>query len=67
MKIYNVHNKKPRLMYPIGLSSIALALAFMILPNNNNAIAQQSSSTMSPDRHFYPTYNDMYPYNLSHN
>ena len=42
-----MNNKKPRLMYSTGLSSIALALAFMILPNNNNAIAQQSSSTMS--------------------
>jgi hypothetical protein len=41
-------------MYPIGLSSIALALAFMILPNNNNAMAQQSSSsTMSPNRPNY--------------
>ena len=36
-------------MYSIGMSSIALTLAFMILPNNN-AIAQQSSSTMSPNR-----------------
>jgi hypothetical protein len=44
-----MNNKKPRLVYSIGLSSIALALAFMILPNNN-AIAQQGSSTMSPNR-----------------
>jgi hypothetical protein len=37
-------------MYSIGLSSIALALAFMILPNNNNnAMAQQSGSTMGPN------------------
>jgi hypothetical protein len=46
-----MNNKKPRLVYTIGLCSIALALAFMILPNNNNAIAQQSSSsTMGPNR-----------------
>jgi hypothetical protein len=45
-----MNNKKPRLMYSIGLSSIALALAFMILPNNNNnAMAQQSGSTMGPN------------------
>jgi hypothetical protein len=36
-------------MYSVGLSSIALALAFMISPNNNSAIAQQSS-TMTPNR-----------------
>jgi hypothetical protein len=45
-----MNHKKYPVMYSIGLSSIALALAFMILPNNNNAIAQQSSSTMSPNR-----------------
>jgi hypothetical protein len=44
-----MNNKKPRVMYSIGLSSIALALAFMILPNTN-AMAQQSSSTMNPNR-----------------
>jgi hypothetical protein len=42
--------KKSRVMYSIGLSSITLALAFMILPNNNNAMAQQSSDTMIPNR-----------------
>jgi hypothetical protein len=42
---------KSRVMYSIGLSSIALALAFMILPNNNNnAIAQQNTSAMGPNR-----------------
>jgi hypothetical protein len=44
-------NKKITVMYLVGLSSIALALAFMIWPNNynNNAIAQlSSSSTMRP-------------------
>ena len=47
----HMNNKKSRVMYSIGLSSIALALAFMTLPNNNNAMAQQSSSsTMSPNR-----------------
>jgi len=45
-----MNNKKSRVMYSIGLSSIALALAFMILPNNNNAIAQQNSSIISPNR-----------------
>jgi hypothetical protein len=40
-------NKNHTVMYSIGLSSIALALAFMIWPNNynNNAIAQPSSSS----------------------
>jgi hypothetical protein len=38
-------------VYSIGLSSIALALIFMIWPNSNNAMAQQSSSsTMGPNR-----------------
>jgi len=46
----HMNNKKSRVMYSIGLSSIALALTFMILPNNNYAIAQQSNSTMSPNR-----------------
>src|SRR5919206_1020175 len=42
-------NKNQKVMYMLGLSSIALALAFMIWPNNyNNAIAQPSSSTMRP-------------------
>jgi hypothetical protein len=45
-----MNNKKSRVMYSIGLSSIVLALAFMIWPNNNSAMAQQSSSTMSPNR-----------------
>jgi hypothetical protein len=54
-----MNNKKHVVMYSIGLSSIALTLAFMIWPNNynynnNNAIAQQpSSSTMSPNRPFF--------------
>jgi hypothetical protein len=46
----HMNNKKSRVMYSIGLSSIVLALAFMIWPNNNSAMAQQSSSTMSPNR-----------------
>ena len=46
-----MNNKKHTAMYSIGLSSIVLALAFMILPNNNNVMAQQSSSsTMGPNR-----------------
>ncbi|HJT49887.1 MAG TPA: PepSY domain-containing protein [Nitrososphaeraceae archaeon] len=42
-------NKNHKVMYMLGLSSIVLALAFMISPNNynNNAIAQPSS-TMKP-------------------
>jgi hypothetical protein len=43
-----MNNKKQRIMYSIGLSSIALALAFMISPNNNNtALAQQNSTATS--------------------
>jgi hypothetical protein len=51
-----MNNKKHTIMYIIGLSSIALALAFMISPNNNNsAIAQQNSTittsgAMTPNR-----------------
>jgi hypothetical protein len=46
-----MNNKKHAAMYSIGLSTIVLALAFMMGPdNNNNAIAQQSSSTMGPNR-----------------
>jgi hypothetical protein len=44
-----MNNKKYPVVYSIGLSSIALALAFMIFPNSN-AIAQQNSSMMSPNR-----------------
>ena len=44
-----MNNKNHTVMYLLGLSSIALALAFMIWPNNyNNAIAQPSSSPMRP-------------------
>jgi hypothetical protein len=45
-----MNSKKSSVMYAIGLSCIALALIFMILPNNNNAMAQLSSSTMNPNR-----------------
>jgi hypothetical protein len=44
-----MNSKKHPVMYSIGLGSIALALAFIILPNNNNAMAQQSSTTMTPN------------------
>jgi hypothetical protein len=45
-----MNNKKSRVMYSIGLSSVVFALAFMILPNNNNnAMAQQSSG---PNRQY---------------
>jgi hypothetical protein len=37
-------NKNHTLMYLVGLSSIVLALAFMISPNNHNALAQQPNS-----------------------
>jgi hypothetical protein len=43
-------SKNHTVIYLLGLSSIALALAFMISPNNNNAMAQQSSNTMGPNR-----------------
>ena len=44
-------SKNHTVMYLVGLSSIALALIFMMWPNSNNAMAQQSSSsTMSPNR-----------------
>ena len=46
----HMNNKKSGLVYSIGLSSIALALAFMICPNNNSAMAQQGSSTMNQNR-----------------
>jgi hypothetical protein len=46
-----MNNKKPRLLYSIGLSSIALALIFMMWPNSNNVMAQPSSSiTVGPNR-----------------
>jgi hypothetical protein len=42
-------NKNQKVMYMLGLSSIAVSLAFMIWSNNyNNAIAQPSSNTMRP-------------------
>jgi hypothetical protein len=48
-------SKNHTVMYLLGMSSIALALAFMISPNNNNndnnVMAQPSSSyTMGPNR-----------------
>ena len=47
-----MNNRKHTAMYSIGLSSIVLALAFMIWSNNNdnNAMAQPSSHGMSPNR-----------------
>jgi hypothetical protein len=42
--------KKHTVVYLLGLSSIVLALAFMILPNNNNSAIAQPSSTMTPNR-----------------
>jgi uncharacterized membrane protein YkoI len=49
-----MNNKIHTAMYSIGLSSIVLALAFMIWSNNNdnNAMAQQSSQGMSPNRQY---------------
>lgn len=38
-------NKNHTVMYLVGLSSIALALAFMISPNNHSALAQQPNSS----------------------
>jgi hypothetical protein len=43
-----MNNKKHTAIYLTGLFSIALALVFMISPNNNNVAAQQSS-TMTPN------------------
>jgi hypothetical protein len=40
-------NKNHAVMYLVGLSSIALALAFMISPNNHSALAQQPNNTSS--------------------
>jgi hypothetical protein len=37
--------KLPPVIYLVGLSSIALALAFMISPNNHSVLAQQSNSS----------------------
>jgi hypothetical protein len=39
-----MNNKKHAVIYLIGLSGVALALAFMISPNNISAIAQQNST-----------------------
>ncbi|MFL6419268.1 MAG: hypothetical protein ACJ71P_07630 [Nitrososphaeraceae archaeon] len=44
MKEYNKNNKRSKVGYLIGLSGIALALAFMISPNINNVLAQQNST-----------------------
>jgi hypothetical protein len=41
----DTHSYIHTVIYVIGLSSIALALLFMILPNNNRAIAQQNNAT----------------------
>src|SRR5919202_528239 len=38
-------NKNHTVMYLMGLSSIALVLAFMISPNNHSALAQQPNSS----------------------
>jgi hypothetical protein len=42
-------NKNHTVMHLVGLSSIALGLAFMISPNNHSALAQQLNST-NPSR-----------------
>ena len=42
--------EKHTVVYLLGLSSIVLALAFMISPNNNNSAIAQPSSTMTPNR-----------------
>src|SRR5919202_4862586 len=60
-------NKNHTLMYLMGLSSIALALAFMISPNNHNALAQQPNNntnktisiTMTPNSQQNPYYMSM--------
>src|SRR5918912_3375233 len=40
-------NKNHTVMHLVGLSSLALALAFMISPNNHSALAQQLNSSNS--------------------
>jgi hypothetical protein len=40
-------NKNHTVMHLVGLSSIALGLAFMISPNNHSALAQQLNSSNS--------------------
>src|ERR671939_352914 len=61
-------NKNHTVMYLMGLSSIALVLAFMISPNNHSALAQQPNSsnnktisiTMTPN-----TQQQQNPYSMS--
>jgi hypothetical protein len=53
-----MNNKKHTAIYLTGLSSIALALVFMILPNNNSVIAQQSSTRT-------PNVQQQNPYSMS--
>jgi hypothetical protein len=45
-----VDKKTHTVVYLLGLSSIVLALAFMISPNNNNSAIAQPSSNMTPNR-----------------
>jgi hypothetical protein len=40
-----MNNKTHTIIYSIGLFGIALALAFMISPNNNSVMAQQNNAT----------------------
>jgi hypothetical protein len=40
-------NKNHTVMHLVGLSSIALGLAFMISPNNHSALAQQLNGSNS--------------------
>jgi hypothetical protein len=59
-------NKNHTLMYLVGLSSIALALAFMISPNNHNALAQQPNSNTNKTISITMTPNSQQnPYSMS--
>ena len=59
-------NKNHTLMYLMGLSSIALALAFMISPNNHNALAQQPNSNTNKTISITMTPNSQQnPYSMS--
>src|SRR5919202_1192983 len=59
-------NKNHTLIYLMGLSSISLALAFMISPNNHNALAQQPNSNTNKTISITMTPNSQQnPYSMS--
>ena len=60
-------NKNHAVMYLVGLSSIALALAFMISPNNHSALSQQlnSSNNKTISITMTPNTQQQNPYSMS--